>query len=310
MKIIFMGTPDFAVPALKALHNSTHEILCVYSAAPKPARRGMNLMKSKIHQVADELGLNVLTPLSLKSTDAQIQFKNFSADVAVVVAYGLLLPKEILEGTKFGCINIHPSLLPRWRGAAPIQRAVMSGDSETGCCIMQMNEGLDTGDIILQKNIPLPQNATSGIMHDILAGIGTELLLEALDKIENGTVAPTKQSEAGVTYAKKLIAEEEKLDFTQNVIELHNKIRGLSPYPASYFMLDGMKYKVFEAEFRQTAHSEQLGKITNEKFEIACNSGFITPLLIQKEGKKLTSIKDFINGNKGLTGKIINESVI
>lgn len=308
MRIIFMGTPDFAVPALKALHNSGHNVVCVYTAPPKPAKRGMQLMKSKVHQVAEELGLKIEIPASLKPLEEQGNFRNFNADVAVVAAYGLLLPKEILEGTKHGCINIHPSLLPRWRGAAPIQRAVMSGDKETGCCIMQMDIGLDTGDIILQENIPLPQNATSGQMHNILAELGAKLLLESLKRIENGTATKTTQSEEGVTYAKKITSTEEKLDFSKNVNELHNLIRGLSPHPASYFMLDGFKYKVLEAEYNESTHNEPFGKITSEKLEIACNGGFITPTLIQKEGKKPTHTKDFINGNKGLIGKIITIS--
>lgn len=304
-----MGTPSFAVPALKALSNSSHEILCVYSAAPKPAKRGLQFMKSAIHQTADELGLSVLTPANLKEKTAQTQFKNFNADIAVVAAYGLLLPEAILTGTKFGCINIHPSLLPRWRGAAPIQRAVLNGDTETGCCIMKMDIGLDTGDVISQKNIPLPQNATSGIMHDILAELGAQMLLETLDKIEiEGKINATPQSEIAITYAKKLISSEEQINFTDHTTKIHNQIRGLSPHPSAYFRLDNLKYKIIEANFRLAEHNETIGKITNERFEIACTGGFVCPLTIQKEGKKPTNIKDFANGNKELIGKIIQFS--
>jgi methionyl-tRNA formyltransferase len=306
MKIIFMGTPDFAVPALENLFNSHHEIICVYTQAPKAANRGMKIFKSKIQQFAESKNLKIHTPKTLKTEEEQIFLKNLNADIAVVAAYGMLLPKAVLEAPKFGCINIHPSLLPRWRGAAPIQRAVLEGDNKTGCCIMQMNEGLDTGDTILQETIPLEDTKTSSEMHAILANLGAEMLLKALEQIENRTYKITPQSEIGITYAKKITSEEEKIDFSKPVKEIYNKIRGLANYPCAYFYLEGVKYKILKADYEENNNISELGKIIDNQFYISCNGGIIKPTIIQKEGKKPMNIKEFLNGNKIETGKFID----
>lgn len=309
MKIIFMGSPDFAIPALEKLYNSEHEVICVYTQPPKPANRGMKIRKSKIHEFAELKNLKVHTPKSLKPEEEHKFINNLDADLAVVAAYGLLLPKEILDAPKHGCINIHPSLLPRWRGAAPIHRAVMAGDKQTGCCIMQMDEGLDTGDILLQRTIDIPENATTGQMHDTLANIGAEMTLETLELINQGALNPKEQSEIGVTYAEKISKKESKIDFNQHVETIHNKIRGLNPYPAAFFELDGVKYKILETDFElddNIKKTSKNGEILNDKFHISCQSGTLVPKIIQKQGKKPLNINEFCNGNKIPVSSIIS----
>lgn len=302
-----MGTPDFAVPALNRLIKSNHEIIAVYTQKPKAAGRGMEVKKSKVHEVAEANNIKVYTPDSLKSDEEKNNFKNLNADIAVVAAYGMLLPKEILQGTKHGCINIHPSLLPRWRGAAPLQRTIMAGDNHTAVCIMQMNEGLDTGDIILKEEFDIPDSTNVGWLHDKCAEIGAELTLKAIEQISTGTAKYIKQSEQGVTYAKKITKEDEKIDFNKNGNEILNQIRGLSPYMGANFILNNKKHKIFEAEFILFKNtSDELGKILNDQFHISCKDGCIVPKTIQKEGSKKMSIEEFLRGNKTPVGTIIS----
>ncbi len=307
MKVIFMGTPDFSCPTLQKLIESNHEILAVYTQQPKHANRGMKIFKSKIHQLAENNNLKVETPSSLKADIEKNNFKNYNADIAIVAAYGMLLPKEILEGTKLGCINIHPSKLPRWRGAAPLQRALINGDKETSVCIMQMDEGLDTGDIILEKHLKLNSEINLEELHNLCADIGAELTLEALEKIESGKFTRKKQSEVGVAYATKITKQDELINFDKPAEEIHNQIRGISPYPGAYFKMDGKKYKIFKSEFTSNNSNDKAGTIINTDFEIACSSGSLKPLVIQKEGKKAVPIKDFLNGNKIESGKFIQD---
>ncbi len=304
MKIIFMGTPDFAVPALKKLIASRHDVVAVYTQKPKAAGRGLKIIKSYVHEVADMFHLDVYTPDSLKNDDEIDKFHALKADVAVVAAYGMLLPEEILESPKHGCINIHPSLLPRWRGAAPLQRAIMSGDKNSGVCIMKMDKGLDTGDVILAEEFEIPATEDCGWLHDKCAEIGAELILKAIEQIETGKAKYKKQGEIGVTYAKKITKDDEKIDFSRAGHEIVNKIRALSPYPGANFVLDNVKYKIFAAEFI-AVEEISAGKILNDKFHIGCSDGFIIPKVIQREGKQRMNIDDFLKGNKVDTRKII-----
>jgi methionyl-tRNA formyltransferase len=297
MKIIFMGTPEFALPTITHIYNSGHEIIAVYSQPPREAGRGLALKKSPVHLFAEEKNIKVFTPINFKNSCDVEDFKNLNADVAVVAAYGLLLPKGILEGTKLGCINLHPSLLPRWRGAAPIQRPIMAGDSETGICIMKMDIGLDTGDVILRKNIPLPISATAGQMHDMLAERGGEMIVDALNLIERGEAKFTPQSDDGVTYAKKILKEEARLNFNENILDVYNKVRGLSPFPGSFFELNGARIKIFKAEFTEENHNK-IGEVelSKDSMKIYCEGGILFPKIIQKEGKKQIAIEEFLRG--------------
>jgi len=287
-KIIFMGTPTFAIPALQKLAAAGHEIVGVYTIPPKPSGRGKIVNKSHVHGAADALGLQVFTPTSLKD-EALPQ-----CDIAVVAAYGLLLPEHILNAPKFGCINIHPSMLPRWRGAAPIQRTIMAGDVETSVCIMKMEKGLDTGDILLEKKFALSPEITAGELHDKCAELGAEMVLEVVDDIEN--IKPRKQSEQGVTYAKKNTRDDEKINWAVSAEEVKNKVRGLNPYPGAFFEYEGKKYKVLKCEVNNS--SGPPGVILDDKLLVACGKGAVRILEIQKEGKSPMSAKEFLNGFK------------
>src|SRR5688500_7880481 len=236
MRLVFMGTPDFAVPALIELAARGHDIAAVYTRAPKPAgRRGLELTPSPVEREARKLGLNVLTPASLKGEEAAAAFRAHNADAAVVVAYGLLLPKPILDAPRLGCFNIHASLLPRWRGAAPIHRAIMAGDEATGVTIMKMDEGLDTGDMAMVDRVAIGPDATTGDMHDVLARTGADLVARALAALERGSLSLTKQPTAGVTYAHKISKDETRIDWSKPARKVHNHIRGLSPSPGAWF---------------------------------------------------------------------------
>lgn len=286
-KIIFMGTPGFAVPALKTLAASEHEIVAVYTAPPKPAGRGKELRKSAVHEEAERLGLKVLTPASLKTETLP------ESDIAVVAAYGLLLPEHILKGPKFGCINIHPSLLPRWRGAAPLQRTIMAGDKETAVCIMQMDKGLDTGDILAIEKFSVGK-MTVGELHDKCAELGAKMTLDVVNNIEN--LKPQKQSEEGVTYAKKLTREDEKIDWNKSAEEIDNQVRGLNPFPGAYFEYNGEKIKVLAVDVVSGAGKP--GTVLDDVLTIACGSGAVRIQELQKPGKRVMSTKEFLNGSK------------
>ncbi len=235
LRIIFMGTPEFSVPTLNALHAAGHEIVCVYSQPPRPAgRRGLELTKSPVHLSAEALGMEVRTPVSLKSAEEQERFAALNADVAVVVAYGLLLPKPILEGARLGCYNGHASLLPRWRGAAPIHRAIMAGDAQTGVMVMSMDAGLDTGPVAMTAKVDIGPDMTTGELHDVLKHVGASLMAEAMAALEAGTLELRAQPEAGVIYARKIDKAETRIDWLRPAAEIHNHIRGLSPFPGAW----------------------------------------------------------------------------
>ncbi|MBY0354667.1 MAG: methionyl-tRNA formyltransferase, partial [Rickettsiales bacterium] len=235
MRIVFMGTPAFALPTLQALIDSTHEVVAVYCQPPRPAGRGQKPQPSPVQRLAEMHAIPVYYPTSLRDSEVQATFNSHAADAAIVAAYGLLLPPPILNAYRYGCINIHPSDLPRWRGAAPIQRTIMAGDADTAICIMHMDEGLDTGDVLLRKPLTIPANSDAGWLHDWLAAQSAPLLLEALQQLQAGTACPTQQSAAGITYASKISKQEAALDWQRPAHELLQQIRGLVPSPCAYF---------------------------------------------------------------------------
>ena len=305
MKIVFMGTPTFALPTLKKIvEQSSHEVVCVYSQPPRPAGRGHKLQNSIIHEYALSQNIEIRTPKTLRNTEIQQKFADLKADIAIVIAYGLILPKEILKAYPKGCLNIHPSLLPRWRGAAPIQRTIMSGDTKTGVAIMQMDEGLDTGDVVAFEKYDIKQGTTSGMLHDIMSEKGAELLVKTLDEIEKGNLTRTKQSEIGVTYADKISKAEAEINWNDSAQDIYNNIMGLSPYPAAFFMHNNEKYKILNAEY-DLELSGKAGEILDDKLTIACKDGTIKPTLIQRQGKKAMAINEFLKGNKIAKGTIL-----
>ncbi len=304
LNIVFMGTPAFAVAAFETIIKAGHKIISAYTMPPKFAGRGMELRKSDIHLAAEKHGIPVYNPTSLKSDEAAAEFKGLNADIAVVAAYGLLLPKAILEIPRYGCINIHPSLLPRWRGAAPIQRTVMAGDAETGVCIMQMDERLDAGSIILMRKIPIDDEETSKTLHDRLSLLGASLLVDALAKIENATAEYTPQSENGITYAKKIEKAEAKLDFcVYTAVELECIIRGLNPYPGAYFEYNGERIKVLLAEVVDVTGYP--GTVLDDKLTIACSKKSLRPRLLQRSGREPLTAMEVLNGLKIPTGTVL-----
>jgi methionyl-tRNA formyltransferase len=284
MKLAFMGTPDFAVVTLKALIAAGHEIAAVYSQPPRPAGRGQGLRPSPVHDYAASQGIEVRTPLSLKSTDEQKSFADLKADAAVVVAYGLLLPQAILGAPQFGCFNVHASLLPRWRGAAPIQRAIMAGDAESGVTIMPMELGLDTGPMMKVGRVPITPETTASSLHDELAALGAKLMVEVLKQPESaGIPQPTE----GITYAKKIDKAETKIDFTKTATEVRNHIHGLSPFPGAWCSLAGARVKILKA---------QAVDQVDDMLTFACGSGAIKFLSLQREGRGVMDAATFLRG--------------
>lgn len=295
LRIIFMGTPEFSVGALNALRDAGHEIVCVYSQPPRPANRGQALQKSAVHQAAEAHGIPVRTPTSLKSPEEQKAFADLNADVAVVVAYGLLLSKPVLDAPRLGCINIHASLLPRWRGAAPIQRAILTGDADSGITIMQMDVGLDTGAMWLKKTVPITTQTNAGLLHDELSKLGAEMIVEALPKIANGSITPTVQPEAGVTYAAKLTKDEGRINWQESAAEIERKLRGLTPWPGVYFESKGERIKVLEAAVAFGVHGAA-GTLLSDDFTVACGEDAITLTKVQRQGRSVTDGASFLRG--------------
>ena len=285
MKLVFMGTPDFAVVTLKALLAAGHEIAAVYSQPPRPAGRGQNLRLSPVHKFAVSKGIEVRTPLSLKSIEEQKTFAAFKADAAVVVAYGLILPLAILNAPRLGCFNVHASLLPRWRGAAPIQRAIMAGDAESGVTIMRMELGLDTGPMIKSGHFPITADTTASSLHDELAVLGANLMIDVLKHPEN---AGTPQPAEGVTYATKIDKAETKIDFSKSAVEVRNHIHGLSPFPGAWCILVGSRVKILKAQV--------VDHVMADAPTFACGSGAIKFLLLQREGRDVMDAATFLRG--------------
>lgn len=303
MRIAFMGTPDFAVPALEALLDAGHEIACVYTQPPRPAGRGYELKKSPVHLFAESRGIPVHTPKSLrKSQEEQDAFAALDLDVGIVAAYGLILPQAVLDAPKFGCLNIHGSLLPRWRGAAPIQRAMLAGDAETGITIMQMDAGLDTGGMLLREATPIHDDTTAEDLHDRMAAIGARLIVEAVAKLP---MTATPQPEEGVTYAEKITKDDGKLDFNRPASELVRQVNALNPWPGTFFTEHGETLKVLKAETTTPDTAEAPGTLLDDHFTIACGTGALRLDLVQRAGKSATDGAAFLRGYPLRPGDVI-----
>jgi methionyl-tRNA formyltransferase len=298
MCIVFMGTPDFAVPALRAILEAGHEVTAVYTQPPRAAGRGMALRPSPVQQAAEQAGLKVITPERLKGPEEQERFRALRADVAVVVAYGLILPRAILDGTKHGAFNIHASLLPRWRGAAPINRAIMAGDTETGVSIMRINAGLDAGPVCLEARVPIGRDQTAGELHDRLAVEGAHLMVDALAKLEAGSLDCRAQAGDGVTYAAKLEPDETRIDWNKSAPKVHAMIRGLSPFPGAWFEaeLNGRKERVRALRSTLVEISGDPGAVLDDHLTVACGEGAVRLVEVQRAGKRPMAADEFLRG--------------
>ena len=295
-----MGTPEFSCPTLeKLVSDSDFEIIAVYTREPQIAGRGHKLTNSAIHNLALQRGLKVITPKTLRDSEAQKEFSDLQADVAVIVAYGLILPQEILDGTKLGCINIHPSLLPKWRGASPIQRPIMAGDSETGITIIKMDKGLDSGDMICQEKFTLNGTETYKNLAEKLSVMGAEILSKSLKNLRDGKVDLTKQDNTLMTYAKKIDKAECEIDWKNSAVEIERKIRGLNGSLEANFIYKDEKIKIFSAEILdKNSDNNKAGEILDDKLSIQCGKGVIRPLILQRPGKKPVSREEFLRGIK------------
>ncbi len=300
MRIVFMGTPEFAKPTLAELVAAGHDIAAVYTQPPRPAGRGMAERPSPVHAFAEQHGLDVRYPKSLRSEDEQAVFRTLDADAAVVVAYGLLLPAPILAAPREGCFNLHGSELPRWRGAAPIQRAIMAGDTHTAVMVMRMEEGLDTGPVCLAERIEIGPEMTAGELHDVMAVIGAGLMVRALAALERGSLTATPQSAEGITYAEKISKAEARIDFGRPALEVHNKIRGLSPFPGAWFevALGSKTERIKVLRSRLANGSGGPGEIVNasQKLLIGCGEGVVELVSVQRAGKRACSAAEFLRG--------------
>ena len=299
LSIIFMGTPEFSVPTLRLLVDAGHRIIAVYTQPPRPGgRRGLDLQKSPVHQAAELLGLPVFTPVNFKDPEERERFRALNADVGVVVAYGLLLPEAILNGTRDGCYNGHASLLPRWRGAAPIQRAIMAGDAKTGMMVMKMDKGLDTGAVALTREVEIGPNMTAGELHDRLMLVGAKAMAEAMVKLEMNDLPLTPQPEEGVLYAAKIDKAETRIDFARNARDVHNHIRGLAPFPGAWFELaiggKPERVKVLASELAEGQGTS--GELLTDDLVVACGSGAVQLTRLQKAGGKPLAAADFLRG--------------
>jgi methionyl-tRNA formyltransferase len=292
MRIIFMGTPGFAVPVLQALVEAGHQVVASYSQPPRPGgRRGRQLVPSPVQQRAEELGITVMTPVSLRSAEEQAQFAEFEADVAVVAAYGLILPQPILDAPRLGCLNVHGSLLPRWRGAAPIQRAILAGDVVTGVGIMQMEAGLDTGPVRLEGSTSIGRKTTSELTEE-LAAMGAELMVKVL--ADPARYPPRPQPVEGITYATKIDKAETRLDFTKSAIELERQVRAFHPAPGAWFEYQGERIKLLSAELTEDRGAP--GEVLDDRLTIACGEGALRPVIVQRAGRGVSSAADLLRG--------------
>lgn len=298
LRIVFMGTPDFAVPTLAEIIGAGHEVAAVYSQPPRPAGRGMAETPSPVHLFADSAGLPVRTPLSLKGADAQQAFAALEADAAVVVAYGLLLPDAVLQAPRLGCFNLHASALPRWRGAAPIHRAIMAGDAETAVAVMRMERGLDTGPVCLAEPVAIPPDMTTGELHDVLAQRGASLMVRALGALERSALDCAPQPADGVTYAAKIDKAEARIDFARPAAQVHNLIRGLSPFPGAWFETDagGKRERIKVLRSQLAEGSGAPGEVLDDKLTVACGEGAVRLVDLQRAGKKPMRAEEVLRG--------------
>ena len=308
MRIVFMGTPDFAVPTLHAILDAGHEVAAVYTQPPREAGRGMALRKSPVQQAAEKAGLTVLTPERLKSSEEQERFRAFRADAAVIVAYGLILPRPILEATRLGAFNIHASLLPRWRGAAPINRAIMAGDGETGVSIMRVTEGLDAGPVCLQERVKIGSDMTAGELHDALAPLGAALMVKALAELEQGHLACRSQHDEAASYAPKLDRKETRINWKLRSRHVRDRIRGLSPHPGAWFELElnGKRERIKVLRSALVKASGVPGTLLDDRLTVACGEGAVRLIEVQRAGKRPMAAEDFLRGVSLHRGAVVS----
>ena len=313
LRVGFMGTPDFALEALKAIHQAGYEIPCAYTQPPRPKGRGHKLQPSPVHEYAQESGIPVFHPKSLKSEEARAEFAAHNLDVAIVAAYGLILPKAVLDAPKYGCIKIHASLLPRWRGASPIQRAIWEQDEESGVTLMQMDEGLDTGPEIMKKAVRLTENETATSLHDKLSGMGAEMILEVLDRLaKNGQLSHKEQKNDSVTYAHLLKKEDGKIDWSQNAEQIRAQIRALNPWPGTWAEIEGQRLKITESASGESSNKPKeknrpVGTLVDKTGVVQCGGGTMIRILkIQPSGKQAMDMSSAINGGYIEIGQIFS----
>ncbi len=303
LRLIFMGTPEFAAPTLLEIAARGYEIVAAYTRAPRPSGRGLDVQATPVEREARRLGIPVLTPATLKSAEAHETFRAHGADAAVVVAYGLILPKPVLTGVPLGCFNLHASLLPRWRGAAPINRAIMAGDAETGVMVMKMAEGLDTGPVAMGERVAIGADTTAGELHDTLARLGADLMLRALGAIERGTLTLTPQAETGITYAAKIDKNETRIDWTRPGQAVHDHIRALSPFPGAWCEIEGARARILRTTMADGSGAP--GTMLDESLTIACGAGAIRILELQRAGKQAMKADDFLRGTPLARGAVL-----
>jgi methionyl-tRNA formyltransferase len=298
LRVVVMGTPDFAVPTLTEIVGRGHEVVAVYSQPPRPAGRGMAARPSPVQAVAEQFGLPVFTPTTLRNAEEQARFAGLGADVAVVVAYGLILPQAILDAPRLGAFNLHASLLPRWRGAAPIQRAIMAGDKETGVAVMRMEAGLDTGPVAMVERTAIGEDETAGALHDRLARLGADLMARALAALERGSLETRPQPEEGVTYAAKIDKAETRIDWSQPATDVHNKVRGLSPFPGAWteMPIGGKAERVKLLGATLADGRGEPGTVLDAALTIACGDGAVRITEVQRAGAKAMTAEDFLRG--------------
>ncbi|MFK7942121.1 MAG: methionyl-tRNA formyltransferase [Paracoccaceae bacterium] len=296
MRLVFMGTPDFSVPVLQALLDAGHDVARVYTQPPRPAGRGKSLRPSPVQKAAEAAGLDVETPERFRDNDVLAGFQSLNADAAVVVAYGQILPKAALDAPRLGCLNLHASLLPRWRGAAPIQRAIMAGDAETGVAVMQMDVGLDTGDVLAEARTPISIDDTAATLHDRLAGIGAPLMAQTLADLHQGTITPCPQPEDGIIYAHKIDKAEARIDWTRSAADVDCHIRGLSPFPGSWCEIEGDRVKVLLSRTESPSRHAPPGTALDDNLLIACGESAVRLLRLQRAGKSPAEAEAFLNG--------------
>jgi len=303
LRLVFAGTPDFAATALKSLLQTKHEVVGVYSQPDRPSGRGRKLIPSPVKQVALEAGIPVFQPQSLKTTEAQEELRALNADVMIVAAYGLILPQAVLDTPRYGCLNIHASLLPRWRGAAPIQRAIAAADRETGITIMQMDAGLDTGDMLLKTATPIEESDTGGSLHDRLAAMGGQAIVDALKALETGTLTAKPQNNEKACYAHKLTKEEGHIDWTEDASSIHRTIRAFNPWPGTYTDADDLRVRIHAAEVIDITSDRHPGTVvarSRDGIDIACGLDVLRVTRLQLSGSRPQSASDLINGGKDI----------